>query len=216
MSQQATLKLSVMGSSDVGKTTIMQRFTENSTNVQTPTIGVEYFAHLHNYEGQYSSLNNQSIKFSIWDLGGGERFKTITRSYLPATQGIILVYDLNNYNSFCKLEEWLNTVRQYTRIEENIPGIVLANKRDLPDRKISKEEGQKWADEHGFLYAEVSAKNDQFQVHQAISEFLNVMVNKYQDQIPRERKKNSYYPRLLTNNNNRFRISFFKNYCCIL
>jgi len=69
----------------------------------------------------------------------------------------ILVYSIDNRESFNNLETWLNLVRNgfpYNRI------FLLANKNDLEkDRKVLKEEGEKFKEEKHFdLFKEVSAK----------------------------------------------------------
>jgi len=68
-----------------------------------------------------------------------------------------LVYSIDNRESFNNLETWLNLVRNgfpYNRI------FLLANKNDLEkDRKVLKEEGEKFKEEKHFdLFKEVSAK----------------------------------------------------------
>jgi len=190
-----SFKISVVGASCVGKSTLMNKFINNSTCVHSPTIGVEYFCHRHTYTGEYTSLNGYDIKFSIWDLAGGERFKPITRSYIPSTQGLILVFDLTHSQSLIDLENWISEIKHHLSLQHKetcLPGIVIGNKKDINQREVTKEEGQAFASKYGYSYAEVSATTDQLYIKPALDEFFDKMVETYADQIPRQRPNNIY------------------------
>jgi small GTP-binding protein len=182
------LKVSVIGNTGVGKTSILQRFIYNSSYVSTPTLGVDYFTYKHNYRGLLTSLDNTLIKFSIWDLSGREAFKKITIPYLSSAQGLILVFDLNNPESFTKLDDWFNDAKLHFSFgfgKNHIPGVVIGNKSDLLPHLVSSDKAQEWSLKHGFKYFEVSAKTDSG-VRTAINDFFNTMVETYHSQIPRD------------------------------
>jgi len=65
---------------------------------------------------------------SIWDLGGQERFDSFKESYMRGTAAIVLVFDLVNYDSFSKLDHYLETARNGAG---NIPILLVGNKSDL-------------------------------------------------------------------------------------
>ena len=70
---------------------------------------------------------------------------------------ILLVYDITNKESFENLYAWL---KDLTNININEVIIcIVGNKIDLNEkREVSNEEGQKYAQEHDFIFQEVSAK----------------------------------------------------------
>jgi Ras-related protein Rab-1A len=43
----------------------------------------------------------------MWDTAGQERFKTITAAYYKGAQGIIVVYDITDRQSFLNVQSWL-------------------------------------------------------------------------------------------------------------
>ncbi len=101
-------------------------------------------------------VNNNILKFELHN-GFDERQQLEEIFSGIKIHLFILVYSIDNRESFDLLENWLNIVRKsfpYNRI------FLLANKNDLEkDRKVLKEEGEKFKEEKHFdLFKEVSAK----------------------------------------------------------
>ena len=48
----------------------------------------------------------------IWDTAGQERFRTITTSYVRGSEGILLVYDVTDRNSFESISSWMEEISQ--------------------------------------------------------------------------------------------------------
>ena len=83
----------------------------------------------------------------IWDTAGQEKFRNINTSYYKGANGILVVYDITNRESFEHLNSWL------IEIEKN------GNKNDLEDkRQISYNEGKEFASINGMQFFETSAK----------------------------------------------------------
>lgn len=62
-------KIILIGSSGVGKSNILLRFTRNQFNeTHQTTIGVEYAA-------KNVTVNNKTIRLQIWDTMGQEQYK---------------------------------------------------------------------------------------------------------------------------------------------
>lgn len=91
------IKLLVIGDQSVGKTCLLERFVNDSFTESTlSTIGIDFRI-------KYLEIEKIKIKLQIWDTGGQERFRTITRSYFKGSHGVLLVYDVTNryeYYSF--------------------------------------------------------------------------------------------------------------------
>jgi len=63
------------------------------------------------------------------DTAGQERFRTLTPSYYRGAQGVILVYDVTNKQTFHKLEQWLNELDTYST-KHDIIKMLVGNKID--------------------------------------------------------------------------------------
>jgi len=103
-------------------------------------------------------VSNKTVKLQIWDTAGQERFRTITSAYYRGAHGIIMVYDVTNYESFEHMEGWLDEVNRHA--SEATLKLLVGNKADLQEeKKVSTLEAQKFADKLKISFLEASAKN---------------------------------------------------------
>ena len=105
------------------------------------------------------------MKLQIWDTAGQERFKNIQASYYKGANGILVVYDITNRESFEHLNSWLIEIEKNGN--KNVYKLLIGNKSDLEDQRVvSKEEGKEFAEINGMEFFETSAKEN-FQVQEA-------------------------------------------------
>lgn len=95
----------------------------------------------------------------IWDTAGQERFRTITHTFYKQAEGVLLVFDVTDRMSYENLHAWVNSIHEHA--DERIIKYLVANKIDLTEeRKVTKEEGQKLANQYKMKYFETSAKDN--------------------------------------------------------
>jgi len=161
--QPINVKLLLIGNSSVGKSSLLLRFSDEQwlpEDESSATIGVDFRVHKMEVKGK-------KVKLSIWDTAGQERFRTITSSYYRGAQGIILVYDVSNRESFEALPRWYSELETY--VSSSIVKILVGNKVDKEfSRQVSTAEAQQFASRMSTLFIETSAKtsvgvNDAFQ-----------------------------------------------------
>lgn len=135
----------------VGKSCLLLQFSDKRFQpVHDLTIGVEFGARMVQVQGK-------QIKLQIWDTAGSESFQSITRSYYRGAAGALLVYDVTRRETFEHLTKWLEEARQ--NANSNMVVMLIGNKVDLEARRVvSTEEGHKFAQEHGLIFLETSAK----------------------------------------------------------
>ncbi|ODV95373.1 hypothetical protein PACTADRAFT_43121 [Pachysolen tannophilus NRRL Y-2460] len=115
----ADLKVVLLGESAVGKSSLVQRFATNSfDNNRESTIGAAFITKKIYLSDE--NLNNNSnelklINFQIWDTAGQERYKSLTPMYYRNANVAIVVYDLTDYQSLKKAENWVNELKLYIR-----------------------------------------------------------------------------------------------------
>uniref|UniRef100_A0A7S2X9Q9 Uncharacterized protein n=1 Tax=Lotharella oceanica TaxID=641309 RepID=A0A7S2X9Q9_9EUKA len=160
------LKLLMVGESNVGKTSILIQYTSDSFDEKTKsTIGVDLKVKTIEFMGK-------KLKLTLWDTAGQERFRTLTASYYRGANGVVLVYDVTNRESFEHVQHWLKEVDVYCT-NEDVVTMLVANKIDKEqERKVSKEEGMAFARKHNMLFMECSAKTKQG-VTQAFEELIS-------------------------------------------
>ncbi len=123
-----SFKLVLAGDPDVGKTSLVHRFAEDSfADEYLPTLGFQIFS-------KSLVIENVNVDFQIWDVGGGQSFRYIRKNYYSYSRGFLLVFDLAKPESFQHLETWLAEIREVCPQE---PFILVGNKSDLPDKQVS-------------------------------------------------------------------------------
>jgi len=114
------------------------------------TIGVDFRVHKMEVKGK-------KVKLSIWDTAGQERFRTITSSYYRGAQGVVLVYDVSNRETFEALPRWFSELETY--VSESVVKIIVGNKVDKEfSRQVPTSEGEAFARRMNSLFIETSAK----------------------------------------------------------
>ncbi len=104
-------------------------------------------------------LDGKRIKLQIWDTAGQERFRTITTSYFRGAQGILLVYDVTERQTFLSIRNWVQQIQMHADV--NVNKILIGNKADLKEnRVVSTEEGEALAKEFNIKFFETSARQD--------------------------------------------------------
>ena len=102
-------------------------------------------------------VNGKKVKLQIWDTAGQERFKNITASYCRGGNGVLVVYDITERESFENLNSWLIEIEK--NANKNVYKLLIGNKCDLEDkRKVTYQEGKDFAESNGMKFIETSAK----------------------------------------------------------
>ena len=154
-------KLLLIGNSSVGKSSLLFRFVENVWDDSfVPTIGVDFVSIYYIYKFQKLKtleVNGKKVKLQIWDTAGQERFKNITASYYRGGNGVLVVYDITERESFENLNSWLIEIEK--NANKNVYKLLIGNKCDLEDkRKVTYQEGKDFAESNGMKFIETSAK----------------------------------------------------------
>jgi len=145
-------KILLLGDATVGKTCFLLRYTDDTfLDLHMATIGLDYRLKTMILE------DHKIVKVQLWDTAGQDKFRAITRNYYKGARGIILIYDVTNIKSFENIKKWITEIKE--EISDNVSIILIANKIDNePERKVSKEQGEKLAKEFDIAFFETSAK----------------------------------------------------------
>ena len=180
----------MIGDSNIGKSSIIQKYMKNEFDPNIPcTHGVDFRIMIREF-------NNYIIKIHNWDTTGDTRFYSIKQAYYRNNDGIFLIYDVTNRESFNSLKLHLEYIN-YNK-NKDCPIFLIGNKSDLfKDKEISTEEGKSFANEYNLPFFETSAKNG-FNIHNIYSQMIELIYNEKQHKkalIPI--KNNKYFCNLL-------------------
>lgn len=174
--------LTVMGSGGVGKSALTVQYVQGVfVKIYDPTIEDSF--------RKVVEVDGKQFLVEITDTAGTEQFTAMRDLYMKDGEGFVLVYSVDSKESFEKIKE---IREQIIKIKDTsfVPMVIVGNKCDLENREISKEEGEKIANEWGVSYFDVSAKTCA-NVHEAFIDVVRkVMYNKHKTQKPKKKAKN--------------------------
>jgi len=179
-SRKAVLKVIILGDTGVGKTSIANRYVNNTfTNTYKATIGADIFQ-----KSLY--IEDTQIFLTIWDTAGQERFQSLGPGYFRGADACILVYDTTNAKSFESLKRWRSEFIQTARPDqpETFPFLVLGNKSDLHNKRQNRREDvDGWCKEYKMVNFETSALNGN-KVQDAFLELARITLNSQEPNLP--------------------------------
>ncbi|EZG61125.1 Rab-related GTPase family protein [Gregarina niphandrodes] len=156
-SYDAIIKLLLIGNSGVGKSSCLLRYVgENFDEGLLATIGVDFRI-------KYETIGKKTYKLAVWDTAGQERFRGLTSSYYKGAQGVILMYDVSDRDSFASLDGWMKEIQKHCNTTNPVL-CVIGNKIDTRRNSsnfVSTEEGREFAMAHQMLFVETSAKTSE-------------------------------------------------------
>ena len=145
-------KIILIGDVGVGKTSLLERYMDEQF-IETRPCTIQADSKIKSIKID----NLTSATLTIWDTCGQERFRGMTKLFFKNAQGIILLFDVNNRNSFSNLNMWLEDINKNTnKVEVSI--VLCGNKIDL-NREISFEEANNFANNNDLIYCEASCKD---------------------------------------------------------
>jgi Ras-related protein Rab-6A len=142
-------KVVLIGSTAVGKTSIINQFMYNTANPDhQPTIGIDFFS-------KHVKKGDISARMQIWDTAGQEKFQALIPSYIRNSTVAVLVFAINDLDTFTDLKKWHQKV-----LEVASPILmVVGNKVDLEaDRVVTAESAEEYAGSINAKYIETSAR----------------------------------------------------------
>jgi small GTP-binding protein len=191
------IKVILLGETAVGKTSIIKRYYDDTFDTnEVTTISMSYV-------DKIIELNKMKYKLIIWDTIGQEKYRSISKLFLTEAKIVILVYCIDKKDTFENLDFWYNLYKEELG-DEAILGIA-GNKADLLlEQVVPYQEGEKFANERGAIFAEISAKENKV----TINNFMNDLVKAYIAKNKGEKINNNNKVKLGEGNNQK------KEGCC--
>lgn len=183
------LKITILGNSSTGKTSILNRIALNKfMTIPESTIGASFM-----------SLKFDDIRYEIWDTAGQERYLSLTPMYYRNTNIIFLVFDLYDLNTIDRLLHYLRTFEN--ALATNFRMIIIGNKLDLIDKKeldkIDKQLKDKIRNTKSFQY--IHGLVDYIYISAKSGEKIEELVNKMKELGEKVVKENLSSPSYISN-----------------
>lgn len=156
--KQRMVRFILLGSSGVGKTSILHRFCDGKfigSSLQS-TIGVDF-------KWRDIEVDGEVYRLHVWDTAGQEQFKVIARNYYRQADGAVLVYDATDPQTLDELQSFIDDARELCPL--GVVFVLLGNKVDLVSstrggKVVPRDAGEAFARRRGIpLFFETSAAN---------------------------------------------------------
>ena len=150
----ASLKIIVVGNGQVGKTTLTIKYVKNIyTTEYKKTLGVDFL----NTQRYIKSIDKE-VDFYIWDTAGQDYYNSITRRYYKGADAALIVFAINDKDSFDNIISWYDKIYQEC---DNIPIILVMSKIDLKhEAVVSDIEAENLAKKLNIDFMKVSSKDN--------------------------------------------------------
>ena len=189
-SQTIKYKFVLLGNSSVGKTSFFRKITTGeSTKENMSTIGMDQATLYSNLEIKKNDKSEKlNFEIVLVDTAGQEKFRSITKGYFKQADGILLLYDVTNRESFKQIKMWLESLNDILgdHKEEKYMVFLLGNKKDLikaegtEGRVIEEIEAKEKCEELSFFWGgEISALLEtQEQLTKKMDQFIEELYKK--------------------------------------
>ncbi|KAG0696854.1 Ras-related protein RABF2b [Chionoecetes opilio] len=122
------VKVVILGSQGVGKTSLVTRYETESFNRSTSsTIGASFS----NVE---VVIDDTKVKMQVWDTAGQERFRSMAPMYYRGANAALLVFDLTCYDTFTDVKSWAHELMSH--VDGELMMVVVGNKTDLLEERV--------------------------------------------------------------------------------
>ena len=135
----AFFKVISVGNQEAGKSCLIKRYCEGRfVKRYISTIGIDYGV-------KKLEIRGQKICINFFDLSGNDEYKEIRSEFYKDASGCIMVYDVDNRDSYVSLVHWEDEMKRYGCEMNRLKVIVCGNKCESKSREVKEAEARKWA-----------------------------------------------------------------------
>ena len=171
-------KIITLGDSGVGKTSIINRFINDSfNNDEKLTLGIKFSFQI------IKLPNGKDVKLNIIDTSGQEKYRSLPTSYFRNVDAVLFVFDLNQKLSFENIQKWINTFTENNNGKYCKKQYLVGNKNDL-EQVVDQKLIDDFSQNNNLIYSGISAKTSN-----RVKELFEIIANELYDEVD---KKSNY------------------------
>ena len=152
------LRICVLGKTMVGKTCLINRFLNGKYQTEHDRTIEENYS-------KYLKIKEEDCILEITDTGGLDEYLSSLDIWINNSDAFLLVYSINDKDSFDGIKMRYENILKFKKTKK-FCALVVGNKTDLEkgddkeERKVNKEDVDKFCQENNLKCIEVSAKNN--------------------------------------------------------
>ncbi|KAG7390243.1 hypothetical protein PHYPSEUDO_008381 [Phytophthora pseudosyringae] len=125
LGKKTQVRILVVGLDNSGKTTLVNHLKPKKSQARevVPTIGF-----------QVEEFTKSNLNFTVFDMSGQSRYRSLWENYYSDVQAIIYVLDCTDTIRMCVAKDELEQLVQHKELSsKKVPILFFANKMDLPN-----------------------------------------------------------------------------------
>ena len=176
------LKIMIIGSSGVGKTSFVQRWTNGKfCNDYKATIISDFGFKIYNYK-------EELYRIQLWDIGGQDKSASMAKIFARDSHGCIVVTDLSINEPPQEIFKWKEIISDESTLvdDEKIPFVLIGNKVDLieseEEKKKLEAKSKEICDKYGFFNYFLTSAKDGTNIDESMKflvEYIIERINKF-------------------------------------
>ncbi len=111
------IRILLLGLDSAGKTSILYKLKHEALVTTIPTLGFNV-----------ECVQHKNVRFTMWDVGGQERIRSLWMYYLHGTNGLVFVVDCNDRDRIAEARFEMQHILQQEELKNTVL-LVLANKQ---------------------------------------------------------------------------------------
>ena len=145
----------ILGDKMVGKTSILERYVNNSFNPNyITTIGMDKRI-------KRIEVNNYDITIYVTDTAGQERFRSLSKSFYKQADAILIGFSLTDKTSLNSISYWFEEINNNIGNQASLGLVLFGNKcDDKINVQVNQEDITPIINKFNLTYFETSAKNN--------------------------------------------------------
>ena len=166
-------KVVIIGDSGVGKTAIMNRYLYDKFDSESmPTIGSSMQSR------QVEVPGEGTIKLTLWDTAGQEKFRSLARMYFQDAEAALIVYDVTFPQSFEAAKTWVKDLKENSNVDDMVLAIV-GNKVDMMENyAVQLQEVHEFATSVGAEIVKETSARDNNGVNEVFQRVASKLIKK--------------------------------------
>jgi len=147
--------LLVLGDKMVGKTSVIERYINNTFNSNyITTLGMDK-------RFKKIDINNYDITVFIIDTAGQERFRSLSKNYYKQADSILIGFSLTDKTSLNDINFWIEEINNNIGKESPVSLVLFGNKcDDKINAEVKPEDVTPIINKYNLTYFETSAKTN--------------------------------------------------------